>query len=109
MRVLTAILCAAALTGCNSTRAEVWPFDSCDAARPRDQAQPIEVVQDTSGMAYRTLGHIRAGGNTRAYEAMERVKDEARKLGANALTNVHRVTGTDEAIYEADAIQWLGG
>ena len=109
MRVPLAILCAAVLAGCNSTKAEVWTASECEQVRPRDQAQPIEVVQDTSGLAFRTLGHIRAGGNTRAYEAMERVKDEARKLGANALTNVHRVTGTDEAIYEADAIQWLGG
>ena len=109
MRFLTAILCVAALTGCNSTRAEVWTGSECEQVRPRDQAQPIEVVQDTRGMAYRTLGHIRAGGNTRAYEAMERLKDEARQLGANALTNVQRVTGTDEAIYEADAIQWIGG
>ena len=38
---------------------------------------------------------------------MERAKVEARKLGADALTNVQRMPGTDEAIIEADAIAWL--
>ena len=64
------------------------------------------MVQDPGDVRFVTLGHIRAGGNTRAFEAMERVKVEARKLGANAITNVHRVSGTDDAIYEADAILW---
>jgi hypothetical protein len=102
-----AAVAVAATTACSSTSATVWDF-GCAAERPRDQAQPIEVVQDPGQMSYRTLGHIRAGGNVNAYDAMERLKDEARKLGAHALTNVHRVTGTDEAIYEADAILWTG-
>jgi len=97
-----------ATTACSSTSATVWDFSGSSSERARDQAQPIEVVQDPGQMSYRTLGHIRAGGNTHAYDAMERLKVEARKLGAHAITNVHRVTGTDEAIYEADAIQWTG-
>lgn len=108
MRALAAVLLAAALCGCRSTSATVWEFGGCEKQRPRDLVQPIEVVQDPGGMSYRTLGHIRAGGNVNAYDAMERLKQEARVLGAHALTNVHRVTGTDEAIYEADAIQWIG-
>ncbi len=97
---------AALLSGCSSTSAEVTPYSNCQVAIPRDQAAVIEVVQDPGAVRYVTLGHIRAGGNTRSFEAMERVKVEARKLGANAITNVHRVSGTDEAIYEADAILW---
>ncbi len=105
--VVPSLVVAAVLTGCSSTAATVWEFGGGDG-RARDQAQPIEVVQDPGQMSYRTVGHIRAGGNTHAYDAMARLKDEARKLGAHAITNVHRVTGTDEAIYEADAIQWTG-
>lgn len=105
MRVLAALAAAAALSGCSATRAEVWLCT--DPMTPRDQVQPIEVVQDTGSMSYQTLAHIRAGGDVRAWEAMERMKDEARKLGADALTNVQRVTGTDEAIYEGDAVAWL--
>ena len=105
--VIPPLVVAAVLTGCSSTSATVWEFGGGDG-RPRDQVQPIEVVQDPGQMSYRTVGHIRAGGNTHAYDAMARLKDEARKLGAHAITNVHRVTGTDEAIYEADAIQWTG-
>ena len=106
MRVLWAIGLAAAFCGCANTRAEVW---SCtDPMAPRDQAQVIEVVQDpASCMGYVTLAHIRAGGNVHAFDAMERVKVEARKVGADALTNVQRMPGTDEAIIEADAIAWL--
>jgi hypothetical protein len=104
--VVSLALAGGVLTGCSSTAATVWDFGG--GARARDQAQPIEVVQDPGGMSYRTLAHIRAGGNTRAYEAMQRLKDEARRVGAHAITNVHRITGTDEAIYEADAIQWVG-
>ncbi|MCC7136840.1 MAG: hypothetical protein IT460_00255 [Planctomycetes bacterium] len=106
MRALAAVVLAVTLCGCRSTSATVWEFG--EAERPRDLVQPIEVVQDPGGMLYRTLGHVRAGGNVNAYDAMERLKQEARVLGAHALTNVHRVTGTDEAIYEADAIQWIG-
>ena len=105
--VLASVVSAAALSGgCSSTAAQVTPFSTCQAAIPRDQAAVIEVVQDPGNVRYTTLGHIRAGGNTRSWESMERVKVEARKLGANAITNVHRVPGTDEAIYEADAILW---
>ncbi len=104
--VTSTVLAASVSAGCFSTSAEVAPFASCQQALPRDQAAVIEVVQDPGSIRYTTLGHIRAGGNTRAWEAMERVKVEARKLGANAITNVHRVPGTDEAIYEADAILW---
>lgn len=102
----SAVAAAALLSGCSSTSAEVTPFSNCQVAIPRDQAAVIEVVQDPGAVHYTTLGHIRAGGNVRAFEAMERVKVEARRLGANAITNVHRVPGTDEAIYEADAILW---
>ena len=84
-------LCA----GCHSTSAQVTPFSTCQSAIPRDQAAVIEVVEDPGNTRYVTLGHIRAGGNIRAWEAMERTKVEARKLGANAITNVHRVPGTD--------------
>ena len=105
--VVASVVSAAALcAGCSSTSAEITPFSSCQEAQPRDQAAVIEVVQDPGDVRFVTLGHIRAGGNTRAFEAMERVKVEARKLGANAITNVHRVSGTDDAIYEADAILW---
>jgi hypothetical protein len=112
MRVRAAVLAAAVLgtaglSGCRATSATVWEF-GCESEVPRDQAQPIEVVQDPGAMSYRTLAHIRAGGNVHAYDAMERLKKEARSVGANAITNVHRVTGTDEAIYEADAILWTG-
>lgn len=100
------LLVAGIAAGCSSTSAEVTPFSTCETAIPRDQAAVIEVVQDPGNVRYTTLGHIRAGGNTRAFEAIERCKVEARKLGANAITNVHRVPGTDEAIYEADAILW---
>lgn len=106
--LLLALAAAPVLVGCSTTSAEVWTFGGGDG-RERDQAQPIEIVQDPGTMSYRTLGHVRAGGNVHAYDAMERLKEEARRLGAHALTNVHRVTGTDEAIYEADAIQWTGG
>jgi hypothetical protein len=103
---------ACALTACSTsstetygTSAEVWLCT--DPYCPRDQAQVIEVVQDTGTMAYQTIGHVRAGGNAPAWNAMERMKVEARRLGADALTNVHRVTGCSEAIYEGDAIAWL--
>lgn len=105
--VVASALAAAILSaGCSGSSAEVTPFASCQAAIPRDQAAVIEVVQDPGNTRFVSLGHIRAGGNMRAFEAMERVKVEARRLGANAITNVHRVPGTDEAIYEADAILW---
>ena len=104
MRGWATVLVATVLVGCSTTAAVVTPCVSCPT--PRDQAAVIEVVQDPEGQPYSTLGHIRAGGNVRAFEAIERVKVEARKLGADAITNVHRVTGTDEAIYEADAIAW---
>jgi len=103
---VSALGAAVILSGCSSTSAEVTPYSNCQVAIPRDQAAVIEVVQDPGSVRYTTLGHIRAGGNTRAWEAMERVKVEARRLGANAITNVQRVPGTDEAIYEADAILW---
>jgi hypothetical protein len=105
MRRLGIALGALFLAGCSSTAACVTPCDVC--AEPRDQAAVIEVVQDPGCCRWEALGHIRAGGNVRAFEAMERVKVEARKLGADAITNVHRVTGTDEAIYEADAVRWM--
>ena len=105
MRVLWAIGLAAAFCGCSATRAEVWTCT--DPMAPRDQAQVIEVVQDPGCMGYVTLAHIRAGGNVHAFDAMERVKIEARKVGADAITNVQRMPGTDEAIIEADAIAWL--
>lgn len=105
--VVASAACATVLSaGCSSTSAEVAPYSTCQQAIPRDQAAVIEVVQDPGNVRFVTLGHIRAGGNTRSWEAMERVKVEARKLGANAITNVQRVPGTDEAIYEADAILW---
>ena len=108
MRLASAVVLAVlagGLSACSSTRAEVW--QCVDPLCPRDQAQVIEVVQDPAGMSYMTIAHIRAGGNVHAFDAMERVKVEARKLGADALTNVHRTAGTDEAIYDADAIAWL--
>lgn len=104
MRAWAAIAFAVAVAGCNSTSAVVTRCPTC--FEPRDQAAVIEVVQDTAGQPYTMLGHIRAGGNVPAFEAIERVKVEARRMGADAITNVHRVTGTDEAIYEADAIAW---
>ena len=105
MRLASAALLALGLSACTATRAEVWEC-TCPLT-PRDQAQVIEVVQDPAGMPYATIAHIRAGGNVHAWDAMERVKVEARIVGADAVTNVHRVAGTDEAIYEADAIAWL--
>ena len=106
MRVLWAIGLGSVLCGCAATRAEVWTCT--DPMAPRDQAQVIEVVQDPVGcQGYVTLAHIRAGGNVHAFDAMERVKVEARKVGADAITNVQRMPGTDEAIIEADAIAWL--
>lgn len=107
LALASALLVGAVAAGCTSTSAQVTPFAACDGATTRDQAAVIEVVQDPGNVRYNTLGHIRAGGNVRAFEAMERVKVEARNLGANAITNVHRVTGTDDAIFEADAIQWV--
>ena len=105
MRVLVAAAAGVLLCGCAATRAEVWTCT--DPMAPRDQAQVIEVVQDPACMGYVTLAHIRAGGNVHAFDAMERVKVEARKVGADAITNVQRMPGTDEAIIEADAIAWL--
>ncbi len=107
MRAWAAIPFALALLSLSacSTSAVVTRCPGCDWT-PRDQAAVIEVVQDTAGQPYTVLGHIRAGGNVEGFDAIERVKVEARKMGADAIVNVHRVTGTDEAIYEADAIAW---
>jgi hypothetical protein len=106
MRRWATVLSALVLAGCNATTAVVTP---CNVQRdPHQPSAAIEVVQDPGvNGCYQILGHIRAGGNGRAWEAMERVKAEAQRLGADAITNVHRVTGSEEAIYEADAIQWL--
>jgi hypothetical protein len=106
MRRRATVLWGLLLAGCNSTVATVTP---CNVQRdPHQPSAAIEVVQDPAVCGgYQVLGHIRAGGNGRAWEAMERVKAEAQRLGADAITNVHRVTGSEEAIYEADAIQWL--
>jgi hypothetical protein len=106
MRRGLTVLGALLLAACNATTAVVTP---CNVQRdPHEPSAAIEVVQDPGVCGpYQVLGHIKAGGNGRAWEAMERVKAEAQRLGADAITNVHRVTGTDEAIYEADAIQWL--
>ena len=106
LAIASVVAAMAVSTACSSTSAEVTPFPASDSVQPRDQAAVIEVVQDPGDVRYVTLGHVRGGGNTRAFEALERVKVEARKLGANAITNVQRVSGTDEAIYEADAILW---
>ncbi len=109
MRLLIAALTAAALCGCSSTTATTTPNSGAGAgqdARPRDQAAVIEVVQDPAGTPYVFLGHVRASGSGRAFDVMERVKVEARALGADAITNVQRVAGADQVMYEADAIQW---
>ena len=52
------------------------------------------------------LGHLRASGPGESFDTMEALKAQARQIGADALTNVQSIPGSNGPMYEGDAIQW---
>ena len=102
-------LVALSLAACSSASGVTAPNSGAGAgqdARPRDQAAVIQVFQDPAPTPYVHLGHLRASGPSESFDAMEALKDQARRIGADALTNVQSIPGSDGPMYEADAIQW---
>jgi hypothetical protein len=108
-RASGAAFAALLLSACSSSAGFSAPNSGAGAgqdARPRDQAAVVQVFQDPAPTPYVHLGRIRAAGPSLSFDTMEALKAQARCMGADALTNVQSVPGSDGPMYEADAIQW---
>jgi hypothetical protein len=99
------------LTGCTST--ETIKYDKV-ARPPKPEDYPMEVYTE-SGVPkeYKVIGEVRVDIPSMAYskdKMVIKLKSEARKIGADAMINIHKAENTSggaRELWSAKAIVWI--